>query len=90
MPEHQHRAGDGNRTGNERRRHGEGSASDEPYEGYAEAERRLCPSISTERVTGSVAALLPIAQTRSGGFAARAGDGNRTRMASLEGWNSNH
>ena len=38
------------------RQHGEGSASDEPYEGYAEAERRLCPSISTaasprERVT---------------------------------------
>ena len=34
MPEHQH---------------GEGSASDEPYEGYAKAKRRLCPSINRER-----------------------------------------
>ena len=34
MAEHQHSRG-------------EGSASDEPHEAYAEAERRLWPSIST-------------------------------------------
>jgi hypothetical protein len=32
---------------------GEGSASDEPHEGYAEAERRLCPSINTVGVPPS-------------------------------------